>query len=81
MEPETLGQLLRRRRTEMGLTQKQMAPRIGLAQSEVSRLERDTMSVPDDAWDQLLAGLGITESEIGPYLAASARLRVLRQLR
>ena len=45
---QTLGQVIRRRRIELGLTQEVLAERIGecVRQSEVSRLERDRIVLP-----------------------------------
>ncbi|MDQ3541528.1 MAG: helix-turn-helix domain-containing protein, partial [Chloroflexota bacterium] len=44
----SLGQVIRSRRVELGLTQQQLAERIGdsVEQSEVSRLERDQVALP-----------------------------------
>jgi transcriptional regulator with XRE-family HTH domain len=46
--PQTLGQVIRRRRIELALTQEELAERIGegVRQSEVSRLERDRIVLP-----------------------------------
>lgn len=45
---DTLGQVILKRRAELGLTQEQLAERIGVSvrQSEVSRLERDYVALP-----------------------------------
>jgi len=37
---ETIGELLRRRRKELGLTQEQLAARLGTTQSFVAQIER-----------------------------------------
>ena len=44
----TLGQVIRQRRTELGLTQEELAERIGesVRQAEISRLERDHIVLP-----------------------------------
>ena len=44
----TLGRLIRRRRIELGLTQEQLAERVGgsMRQAEVSRLENDRVLLP-----------------------------------
>lgn len=44
----TLGQFIRKRRVELGLTQEQLADRVGdtMRQSEMSRLESDRVSLP-----------------------------------
>jgi transcriptional regulator with XRE-family HTH domain len=46
--PQTLGQVIRTRRQEMGLTQEELAHRIGhgVRQAEVSRLEHDRVTLP-----------------------------------
>lgn len=47
-ETVTLGQFIRERRIELGLTQEQLAARVGenVRQAEISRLERDRVSLP-----------------------------------
>ena len=44
----TLGQVIRRRRMELGLTQEELAERVGdgVRQAEISRLERDRVTLP-----------------------------------
>ena len=48
MERQSLGQFIRERRLELGLTQQQLAERVDehLAQAEISRLERDKVALP-----------------------------------
>jgi transcriptional regulator with XRE-family HTH domain len=45
---QSLGQFIRSRRLELGLTQEQLAARVGehVAQAEISRLERDKVALP-----------------------------------
>lgn len=46
--PKTLGALIRERRQKLGLTQEQLAKRVGegVRQAEISRLEHDRVSLP-----------------------------------
>lgn len=46
----TLGQFIRRQRTQQGMTQTQLGVVLGLAQPQVSRIEAD-QQVP--TWDQM----------------------------
>ena len=45
---KTLGQFIRERRMDLGLTQEQLAERVGegVRQAEISRLEQDRVSLP-----------------------------------
>lgn len=52
----TFGRIIRERRIELGLTQEELAERIGesVRQSDVSRMERDYIILPaGDAWRRL----------------------------
>ncbi len=48
MEQKTLGTFIRERRQDLGLTQEQLAERVGpsVRQSEISRLEHDGIALP-----------------------------------
>jgi transcriptional regulator with XRE-family HTH domain len=67
----TLGQAIRSRRTELALTQEELAERIGegVRQAEVSRLERDRIGLPRRArLDRIATAL---ELPLGELLARS----------
>jgi transcriptional regulator with XRE-family HTH domain len=67
----SLGQLIRRRRMELGLTQEELAERIGdtVRQAEISRLERDRIALPRrHRLEQIAAAL---ELSVGELLVAS----------
>ncbi len=54
---ESLGQVIRRRRAELGLTQEELAERVGptVRQAEISRLENDRVTLPRRARLQTIA--------------------------
>jgi len=67
----TLGETIRARREELGLTQEQVANRIGesVRQAEISRLEHDHVTLPRrERLEQLAAALDL---ELGVLLARS----------
>lgn len=68
---KTLGQAIRERRIELGLTQEQLAERIGdsVRQSEISRLERDHITLPRRSRLELIAGA--LDLPVGVLLAHS----------
>jgi transcriptional regulator with XRE-family HTH domain len=67
----TLGQAIRSRRTELALTQEELAERIGegVRQAEVSRLERDRIGLPRRARLERIATA--LELPLGELLAQS----------
>jgi len=68
---QTLGQAIRQRRVELGMTQEQLAVLIGegVRQSEVSRLERDRIMLPRrERMEHIAAALDL---KIGELLAMS----------
>jgi transcriptional regulator with XRE-family HTH domain len=67
----TLGQAIRSRRTELALTQEELAERIGegVRQAEVSRLERDRIGLPRRARLERIATA--LELPLGELLARS----------
>jgi transcriptional regulator with XRE-family HTH domain len=52
------GELIRRRRLEHGLTQKQLAIRAGSTQAAISRLERDEVSPTFETVERVLQAMG-----------------------
>lgn len=69
--PTTLGAVIRERRIELGLTQEELAERIGptFRQSEVSRLERGRVALPRRR--RLEAIAAALDLPVGELLAAS----------
>jgi len=70
-DSRTLGQIIRSRRQQLGLTQEELAARIGggVRQAEVSRLESDRVSLPRrQRLERISAALGVT---IGDLLAGA----------
>jgi DNA-binding XRE family transcriptional regulator len=76
---ETLGQLFRRRRLELGMGQKEVAAAIGIPserQSWISRVERDVMDRPNKEWvDSLGALYGISPETIAMGVHRLGRVR------
>lgn len=65
--PHTLGTFIRERRRELGLTQEQLADRVGgrTRQSEISRLERNLIMLPRrERLAALAAALEITPGDL-----------------
>ncbi len=63
----TLGTFIRERRQDLGLTQEQLAERVGdtIRQSEISRLEHDRVSLPRrDRLEHLAAALDVSIGEL-----------------
>lgn len=63
----TLGEVIRARRVEMGLTQEELAERIGAGcrQAEISRLERGKVGLPRRArLERIAAALGLPMGEL-----------------
>ena len=66
-EQPTLGRTIRDRRQELGLTQEELADRIGagVTQSEVSRLERGKIRLPRrERFERLAGALGLPPGEL-----------------
>ena len=63
--PETFGQRLRRRRAELGMTQRQVAADVELDFTYLSKLENGRGEVPGEASVRRLAGvLSLDEEEL-----------------
>jgi transcriptional regulator with XRE-family HTH domain len=65
--PRTLGQIIRTRRQELGLTQEELAARIGggVRQAEVSRLESDRITLPRrQRLERIASALNVTIGEL-----------------
>src|SRR5947199_9838652 len=75
-EQPSLGHLVRRHRTEAGLTQQELADRAGLSVRALRDLEQDrvarprapsirrlqaVLGLPDSRWAELLAGVGVAD--------------------
>lgn len=63
----TLGQFIQKRRAELGLTQEELAERVGegVRQSEISRLEHDRVSLPHrDRLDMLATALEVSLGDL-----------------
>ncbi len=63
----TLGQFIQTRRAELGLTQEELAERVGegVRQSEISRLEHDRVSLPHrDRLDMLATALEVSLGDL-----------------
>ncbi len=76
MRDQTLGQFIRAHRVAMGLTQEQLAERLGdsVRQSEISRLEKDGVEFPRrERLDAIAAALDVT---LGDLLISTGWLEV-----
>jgi transcriptional regulator with XRE-family HTH domain len=65
--PQTLGTFIRERRQDMGLTQEELAERVGdgVRQAEISRLEHNQISMPRRTrLEQLAAALDVSLGEL-----------------
>jgi transcriptional regulator with XRE-family HTH domain len=62
--PETIGQRIRRLRTERGLTQVQLAEKIGLIQLLVSDYERGKLRLHGEMVARFALALGVSSDEI-----------------
>jgi len=66
-DSHTLGQIIRSRRQQLGLTQEELAARIGggVRQAEVSRLESDRVALPRrQRLERISAALGVPIGEL-----------------
>lgn len=65
-------QLLKRYRTEAGLTQEALAERAGVSRRGIQALERGESKPQKDTAQRLVVALGLTEEERDQFLAAAA---------
>ena len=77
----TLARTVERTRTRAGLTQRQLAQRLGVAQATISRAERASNSVSLDVAVRALIHLGCTDEEVAAAINAgeNAGIRALRR--
>jgi transcriptional regulator with XRE-family HTH domain len=68
----TFGARLRQRREAAGLTQEELASRVGLSSNAVSSLERGTRKHPHTV-RSLADALGLSEDERASFLAAAPK--------
>lgn len=66
-----LSTSFRARRAEGGMTQAQLAKRIGSSQSRVAKMEKGDPSVSLDLIIQGLLNIGVTRQEIGGIISAA----------
>lgn len=66
-----LSTSFRARRAQGGMTQMQLAQRIGSSQSRVAKMEKGDPSVSLDLLIQGLLNIGVTRQEIGAIIAAA----------
>lgn len=55
-----IGRLIRESRDASGLSQVELARRLGISQRYLSELERGTPKILDDRYLRILSGIGIT---------------------
>ena len=70
-----LSQTLRERRTKEGLTQAQLAKRLGSSQSRVAKMEASDPSVSLDLLVRALLATGASRKEIGSAVGSGQRNR------
>ncbi len=68
-----LARNLRKRRTELGLTQAELAARLGMSQPSLSTLEKGTYAARLDTLDRLAEALDTTPAELLTADVFSAR--------
>lgn len=72
---ESFGQLLKRLRKDRELTQQDLAERVGLSKSYLSKLERDDRAPPLPTVRQLADHLGLSADETEKLVAAAQKTR------
>lgn len=76
-----LSQTLRDRRTSQGLTQTELAKRLGSSQSRVAKMEACDPSVSVDLLVRALLATGASRKEIAAAIAPSRRTPAAREAR
>ncbi len=64
--PATPGQLIRAARVKAGLTQQQLADRLGCAQPTVAQVEADRSGITLDRLGRLAEALGVPVTDLVP---------------
>lgn len=64
-EPESIGQRIKRERSELGLTQRELAKRIGVGVPHVSKIEADRENPSDDLIARLAEVFAVDADELG----------------
>lgn len=76
IQKQTLGKFIRARRLTLGMTQEQLAERVGVGvrQADISRLEGDKIDLPRrDRMEAIASALGVT---LGDLLIATGWLEI-----
>jgi len=71
----TLASGLQRRRDEEGLTQSELARRLGTSQSRVAKMEAGDKTVSIDLLVRALFSLGMSRQALGRVIASGPRVR------
>ena len=64
-EPESIGRRVKRERSALGLTQRQLAERIGVGVPHVSKIEAGRENPSDELLARLAEAFGVDADELG----------------